>query len=93
MRGGGVCGECGVSAEYTVESRDQGTVILGGAAMPAERADIRLSMSEEDLRFLISALNTLEGGIEKEKLRGFWQVTFERLLDDHFPDDVAEEDD
>ena len=61
--------------------------------MPAERADIRLSMSEEDLRVLISALNTLEGGIEKEKLRVFWQVTFERLLDDHFPNDDAEEED
>jgi hypothetical protein len=61
--------------------------------MAMERADIRLSMSEADLRFLISALNTLEGGIEQEKLRGYWQVTFERLLDDHFPDAADEEED
>ena len=59
--------------------------------MAAERVEIRLSFGENDLRFLISALDALEGGTEAEKLRGFWQVTFERVLADNFPDEVVEE--
>ena len=59
--------------------------------MSAERAEIKLSVREEDLQFLVFAMDALEGGIEAEKRRGFWQVTFERLLSDHFPDAVFEE--
>lgn len=54
----------------------------------AQKADITFQMTVEDLEFLVFAMKFLEGGIEQETLRGYWQTVFERTLDQRFP--VAE---
>jgi hypothetical protein len=51
----------------------------------AEKANITLEMTVDDLEFLVFAMKFLEGGIEQETLRGYWQTVFERMLDKEFP--------
>ena len=53
-----------------------------------EKTEITFQMTVEDLEFLVFAMKFLEGGIEQETLRGYWQTVFERKLDEEFP--VAE---
>lgn len=55
--------------------------------------EITLKMSAEDLSFLSYALGAVQGGIndELESLRGYWEVHFRRLLDEHF-EEITDED-
>ena len=52
----------------------------------ADKVDVTFSMTAEDLEFLAHAMRFVRGGIaqEDETLRGYWQVVFERALDEHF---------
>ena len=61
--------------------------------MPRDRVDVRLTMTEQDLRLVVSALNDYQGATGSEKLRCYLQVTFERLLDEFFPEAEEEEED
>jgi hypothetical protein len=51
----------------------------------ADNVDITFDMTVDDLEFLVFAMKFLEGGIEQETLRGYWQTVFERMLDKEFP--------
>jgi hypothetical protein len=58
---------------------------------------ITFAMTPEDLAFLASAMEFLASGLSpaQENLWGFWQLTFQRALDEHFhvrDDDPAAED-
>jgi hypothetical protein len=61
----------------------------------ANKVDVTLRMTAEDLAFLADALRFVKGGIgeENETRCSFWQMTFERALEEYFePVEDADED-
>ena len=60
----------------------------------ATKVDVTLAMTEEDMAFLVRALDFVEGGLDDTQgLLGYWRVTFRRLLEEHYPEAHGAEDD
>jgi hypothetical protein len=47
----------------------------------AEKVDVTLSVTGEDLAFLVWAMHALKG---KDDLAGYWRVVFQRTLEENF---------